>query len=232
MFDREFAISLMQMHSAFLDWSRSQGRDDKVSILVQGGFQLDNMRNNLVKQALDNNQDYVLFLDTDMIFPQDTIIRMIEDFEDNQDQELEVVAGLSVMKEPPYVPVIFPRFDKEKGLFERAAYFPVDRLFQIEGVGMACTMIKTDVFKRMEEPYFKFKDKDVEDDDIDTPNGISEDLYFCLKAGPFIICDPRIQTQHLTKVGHNLDSYVKHNELEKTETDVTGTAEQLKKMKE
>lgn len=226
-FDKEFVESLLNMTLYFNEWCKQARKDYSISYLIQDGFQLDTIRNDLVISALKHDHDYLLFLDTDMVFPQQTIKWMIEDFEDNQDLEVDAITGLSVLKEPPHLPVIFPRFNQETLKYEMAGTFPTKELFQVEGTGMACTMIRRQVFDKATYPYFKFIYKG---ESADYPYGIGEDLYFCHQNRPFLLCDPRIKTGHIQKKAYTIDDYVNYNGLTQKEDGIEATDKQLKEI--
>ena len=76
-FDKRFVISLLSMMNYFHDWERKAKNDYTISVLVQGGYQLDWMRNEVTEQALNSGHDLLLYLDTDMTFPIETIPRML-----------------------------------------------------------------------------------------------------------------------------------------------------------
>ena len=86
------------------------------------------MRNDLVKVAQENKMTHILFLDTDMSFPQEMIIDMIEDLEDNKDYK--AVTGLYVRKSPPYLPHIYPEFLKSKK-FGIAGIYPLNNMYYL-----------------------------------------------------------------------------------------------------
>ena len=189
-------------------WIQKTKRGIEISFLVQDGLKLDVMRNNLVKICLDNNQTHILFLDSDMAFPRNTIQRMIEDFEDNP--KIEAVTGLYTWKKPPFIPHVYSKYNKDKDNFSVAGQFPMDKLFKVEGAGTGCLMVKIDVFKRTTAPWFSFEEI--------TKGAISkmkmgEDLYFCKKAKPLMLCDPRIICEHFAARAYSIKDYFSFNKI-------------------
>ena len=198
-------MSLITLQANFYEWQKRTGRDDELDILIQSGIHLDKMRNKLIEAALEKSFDYLLLLDADQTFPHNMIEMMIGDFEDNTD--VEAVTGIYTWKEPPYLPHVYRKFDEESKKFMIAGGFPLDEIFQVEGAGCGCLMVKACVFKRTEEPWFKFGSWGGS-----LPMG--EDLYFCYKAKPVMVCDPRIRSGHYRMATVGLMDYIKSNNLE------------------
>lgn len=221
-------MSLFEMQSTFYEWVIKEGREDTLSIMVQGGVQLDQMRNDVIEGAMMNGQTHLLFLDTDMWFPPKTIVWMMKDLEDNP--EIEAITGLYTWKMPPYLPHVYRKYNTKTGKFTVAGAFPLNRLFEVEGAGTGILMVKKEVYERTEKPWFKFVMNDnIEDIDRDKKRvragrgfNIGEDLYFCLKARPKMLCDPRIECVHFKLNGFGVKDYILDNGLEtKTEDDGT-----------
>lgn len=147
-------------------------------------------RNNFAKQALAVKADYVLWLDSDMIFPGDLMPRMHKHMQEGKD----IVTGLYFRRRPPFTPVLY----KELGVNEDGSGFhsdyndyPKDSLFEVGGCGFGCVMTRTSVLEDIAlnqhqwfEPYHSF----------------GEDLSFCLRArelGHRIWCDSTIKCGHV-----------------------------------
>ena len=218
-FEVMFSMGIFAIQDYFFEWIIKNKRDDTLSIVRQSGYQLDEMRNSLVDVAIKHKMTHILFLDTDMFHPKDMIVRMIEDFEDNK--EVSAITGLYVRKSPPYLPHIYPKFLKKEKTFGISGLFPLNSIFKVEGAGLGCLMIKTDVFKRIKKPYFKMGGE------IDGKKGYGEDLYFFLKAKPLTLCDTRLMCSHFKPVGFTIDDYIKSNKLKIKGNQVEGTKEQI-----
>lgn len=215
-FEVPFVMSLVGMQDNFFEWVIKNKREDTISIVRQSGYQIDEMRNNLVDVAKEYKMTHILFLDTDMSFPADMIARMIEDFEDNKDAD--AITGLYVRKTPPYLPHVYPSFMRTKK-YGIAGLFPLDSIFPVAGAGLGCVMIKTSVFKK--KPYFKMGGA------IDGAKGLGEDLYFFAKFKPRTYCDTRIKCVHYKTNGVSVDTYIQHNGLSVKEGQINGTKEQI-----
>ena len=213
----EFVHSLLSMQDFFHAWVRNEDRKDTVSIIMERDFSIEKMRNKTVEDALKMEATHILFLDIDMSFPPETIVMMLKDLEDNKDMKIEAITGLYTWKQTPYLPHVFSNFDEETKKFKVCGQFPLDSLFEVEGAGMGCVMIKSKVFKRTRKPYFAWKD-------------YGEDLYFFHKAKPKMLLDPRIKCKHYSTVGVSIDDYIDYNGLKKCDNNFVAKPSQLNKI--
>lgn len=215
-FDVNFTMSLLGAQQRFYEWVIANKREDTISIVRQSGYQIDEMRNSLVDIAKEYKRTHILFLDTDMSFPQDMIPMMIEDLEDNPKHD--AVTGLYVKKKPPYLPHVYPSFLKTKK-FSIAGAFPTEGIFEVAGAGMGCILIKMDVFKR--KPYFKMGGS------AGGAKALGEDLFFFAKFRPKTLCDTRISCNHYMTTGVNIGTYIQSNELKVKDGQITMERKQL-----
>jgi len=148
------------------------------------------MRNSITLRALELDCTHVIFLDADMVYPIDTITKLLK-------HDKEIVGALTFRRRPDFEPLCF---DGEP--FKMTQIDPIpEELFEVTATGTGCLMIKTDVFENMDYPWFEF----------DTHDGhlVGEDINFCYKArkkGFKIYVDPTVRTEHLsqTRVSWNL----------------------------
>ena len=146
---------------------------------------LPSCRNQAVMMALEGQFDYILWMDDDMVVPVGTEIfsRLVE-------HDKDIVAPLFFIRSKPYLPLLFKRvlmanggfmtynniLDYEKGLVE------------CDGVGFGMVLIKMEVFKKLQMPYFEYNDQ------------YGEDLRFCENAtrkGFKIFCDTNLVLGHI-----------------------------------
>lgn len=151
-------------------------------------------RNMIAQKSIEEGFDRVLWLDSDMIIPQDALIMLNADMDTGKD----FVCGLYFTRKPPVNPVvcdnIFRRV-KEDGEVESAASsyinYPKDSLFEIAGAGFGCVMTSADLLKRLVERYGA---------PFTPMMGMGEDLSFCLRAtciGAKMYCDSRVKCGHI-----------------------------------
>ena len=144
-------------------------------------------REKICEYGVDAGMDYIFMFDDDMILPMDCLERLLED-------DVDIVAPLAFMKRPPHYPVIFAQrsgFDGSRPWFSthNVQNYPKDTLFQCDAVGFGGVLIKADVIKRMQKPYFM------------STCGTGEDLLFCFnarnQAGAKTYVDTRVKLGHL-----------------------------------
>ena len=153
-------------------------------------------RNEICRQALKDNYDYVLWLDSDMVFPPETIAKLLADGKN-------IVTGLYYRRQPPYSPVIYSKLEISGNICEQEGYAsPPEALFPVAGCGFGCLLLNTDILRRMEAEngptWF-------------APMGnVGEDLAFCIRArrlGETIWCDPGIKLGHVGHIIITADDY-------------------------
>jgi len=169
----------------------------------QIGFQIGSLiydaRNNFAKQVISKNFDALMFFDSDMVFPSDTLEKMVKHLEDGKD----IVSGLYFKRRNPFGPVLY----KELGIKEDGSGFFVDyddlpekrELFEVAGVGMGCCIISKTVLLDVMLNYQTW---------FNPMASFGEDLAFCIRArelGYKIWCDPTISCGHIGQLIINED---------------------------
>lgn len=161
---------------------------DECSVSFQVGSLVSESREKLAALAISRDADYVLWLDSDMTFEPDLMERLMKHME-----TYDIVTGLYFRRRPPFSPVIFKRLHLEGDvcLFEDYTEYPEDRVFEVEGIGFGCVMMKTEVLLSVFARYkncFTMMGR----------NG--EDVSFSMRArncGYKIWCDPSIKCGHI-----------------------------------
>lgn len=146
-------------------------------------------REKFAEAAIDAGFDYIFYIDDDHIYP-NNLFESLEKYLD----EYDIVAPLCVQRKHPYYPVLYKsQFNqKEYGVeFENKFYtdFKKGDLVNPDAIGFGCAIVKVDLFKRMEQPwYFSM-----------TP--IGEDILFSMKAtkqyGAKILVDTNVEALHI-----------------------------------
>ncbi|KKL64567.1 hypothetical protein LCGC14_2163720, partial [marine sediment metagenome] len=141
-------------------------------------------RNNLVNMAMGVNADWILFLDDDMVVPDDLFARLVA-------HDKDVCGALYFQRGGQYFPVMMKRTEAKDGYVNYSFIedFPRNSLFKVDVIGGGCMLIKMSVFERMMEPYFW----------IDGIGGT--DVYFshrCYEMGVEIFCDTGLELGHMT----------------------------------
>jgi hypothetical protein len=105
-----------------------------------------NQRESLIGQAIAMKSEWVLWLDSDMMFPPTTLLRLLAH---NQD-----IVGCNYMKRSfPFKSVAFTNTN------DWESWVPIqseDNLVTVEAIGMGCVLMKTELFKKLNKPYFEY----------------------------------------------------------------------------
>lgn len=185
-------IAVPCMDSVPAQFAQSLSVLDKVGecgIAFQIGSLIYTSRNKLAMIAIEKEVDYVLWLDSDMVFPRDVLKRLLE----NKDKG-DIITGMYFRRVEPYHPCVFSKLEvnDQGGATEDALEIP-DDVFEVEGCGFGCVLVPTQVFIDCLVKY----------GDMFSPiASVGEDLSFCWRArqlGYKIVCDPSIPLGH---VGH------------------------------
>ena len=144
-------------------------------------------RNMLAREAIDSGVDRVLWLDSDMVFNDDLMIRLGADL----DAGWDMVHGIYFRREIPTSPLVYKSIDGETGKTEVWKDYPKDSLFKSAGGGFGAVMLTTELLKKVGDYAF-------------TPmKHMSEDLSFCARAqavGARIACDSRVKVGHVGQI--------------------------------
>jgi len=167
------------------------GRVGQMYVAYLPGSLVYKARNDLALHALEEKADYVLWIDSDMIFPSNLLIDLMRDMED---EKKDIVAGVCHMRREPYKPVLWSKLRQGLTAFENESEclvdYPRDGLFEVEGCGFGCILMKTEVIHAVQDKY----------SELFAPlPGYGEDLSFCIRArgcGYRIWVDPKVQVGH------------------------------------
>ena len=113
-------------------------------IAFQMGSLVYTSRNELAKFAIKNEFDYVLWLDSDMVFDDDLLERMMKTLQEN---DLDMLTGLYFRRVLPYSPVLFDELTVKKAGWKWTEFetIPGKGLFEVGGCGFGCVLMTTDV---------------------------------------------------------------------------------------
>lgn len=152
------------------------------------GYQVDQIRNMIANAVIEDNYDYLLSIDSDIILPSDTLVKLLS-------QNKDIISGMyRQRKHHEHIVEIFMR--NEYGGVMQVPYYdmPDKDVFEIDACGMGVCLIKSEVFKKMSQPWFLYHSS------LEEGGTLSEDVYFCMKAqehGFKIWADKTIQVPHI-----------------------------------
>ena len=118
---------------------------NNVRLIKSTGSLIAHNRNEIIKAALDVNSKYVLFIDTDMVFAEDSIQRM-------QAHMMSVVSALAFVKSPPYLPNMYRQVMPNGWVPIRE--WKDGEVMKVDCVGGAFLLVETNVFRRLSQPWF------------------------------------------------------------------------------
>jgi len=146
--------------------------EDQFFFMTPPRMSIDRMRNESAKIALDQECDYLMFIDDDVLVP----ITAYRDLVEMMTLGYDVAAGVVIIRGYPYDVMLFkeeykngrlglPRFNDYKEHIN-------DDGFSVNcgAVGFSCVLISVSLLKKIKPPYFV------------TGTRNTEDIYFCIKA--------------------------------------------------
>ena len=192
-------------HSDFFDsftmMISQEDRPCEYHIIRASSGPIHEMRNRIVSRALDIGCTHVLMLDADMIYPSDTIHKLIA-------HNKAIVGGLCFKRWPPFDPTLYVGEKYKMTLLENYE----KGLVRVTATGTGCLMIESRVFLDMDEPWFEFGR-------TDEGKPVGEDVNFCYKAGDLgykIYVDTTLKTQHMAIVAVNENLWRLNRKLQET----------------
>lgn len=122
-------------------------------------------RERLALEAQAIGAEYMLWLDSDMVFPATTALRLMAHNED-------IVAANYVRRQLPAKGVAYETI----GDWQNPLPFePQDDLVPVEGIGMGCMLMKTHILTEIPQPWFEFGWTPESNDHL------GEDMILCQK---------------------------------------------------
>lgn len=165
------------------------------------GYDCATARNKIAQNAIDNDSDYVLMVDNDVVLPKDALLNHLDGLVDvclgyyaHRDTDNVYRGRTSVCKLGWYnYPLESEYTAEELKELRNAGQYKI----AIHGGGMGCAFIKTDVFKRIQYPWYDWVNYN------DSNRGmLSEDLYFCEQCknnNITIFTDSRVGCGHILR---------------------------------
>jgi len=155
-------------------------------------------RNLLSLHAIEQNFDYVFWMDSDMVVPPDTLTKLIN----HASAGYDMITGLYFKRTIPTLPVIYdelnsPAQDEDGHIIRRIheyTDYPQNALFPVEGCGFGCVLTSVSLLKTV---WDKFGPA------FSPYPWAGEDLSFCYRAkqtGIRMYCDSTIQCGHVGNI--------------------------------
>ena len=167
----------------------------QVQITFAQGSLIYDARNKLTEISLDGGFDRVLWLDSDMVFPSDTMKRLAA----HLDEGKQMVTGVYSTRKQPIEPTIFRDISIKQEPGEKFATptrevytdWPKDGLFEVAACGFGCCMMTVELLRRIVDNFGAGFTPVV---------GFGEEISFCLRVLELkekIWCDPGFRLGHV-----------------------------------
>lgn len=169
---------------AFYDYLNAMEKPPNTIIMSVHGNSPANNRNMMVEKALEIGCTHFFTMDDDNIAQVDTLTRLLA-------HDKDVVSALYLMRCYPYQPLLFDSVDEKGWNRWRVLKEGESGLISVVNCGLGCVLIKMDVFKKMESPWFTLGElkKDQRCDDISFFNRVRA-------TGFSLYCDLDCQVGH------------------------------------
>ena len=162
-------------------------------------------RGQLAMRAIEGGYDYILWLDSDMVFAPDTLLRLLDDVKDGK----EFVSGIYFSRHLPTAPIICKELNVEQS--ERGwdssqevyVDYPKDSVFEIAGSGFGVCITSVELVKKITAAYRMSPFTPI-------PT-LGEDYSFCYRAkecGATLYCDSRIKCGHVGTITYNEEMWL------------------------
>jgi GT2 family glycosyltransferase len=167
----------------------------KVVLYTSSGTLLSAQRQDLAKSAIEAGCTHTMWLDSDMRFPKDTIIRLLK-------HDIGIVCANYAKRRFPTEPIAVRKNGKDEDAKTIQRVYTEDHstgLVDVDYCGMGVMLVKAEVYKTMEYPWFAIPW---------VPNAqdyMGEDVWFCRRAaenGTKTYID-----QDLSKEVHHIGSF-------------------------
>lgn len=165
---------------------------------------IDDARNTLTETFLKSPTEWLFWMDSDMTFPEDTLVKL---FQVAESKKAKMVTGIYYQRKGMNYPVLFSRGEDleesgtktgihtERGKINKYVgtfVFPhkdKKEPFKVHSAGFGCVLIHRNVFEVMPRPWFQF-----------IKGTCSEDFYFFVNAqelGFELWAEPTINLGHI-----------------------------------
>ena len=194
-------LSFPMVPGAFFDSFIAMEKPDFIYLRASAG-PVDEMRNELVRQAITVGCSHLIMMDSDQIYDPKTIPRLLS-------HKLPIVGCMVCRRYPPFDPIMLKG---EIGSYKSITEWEKDSLVEVDATGTGCLLFNMDVFRKMPEPWFAFRSS--------KGSPVGEDIGFCSdlrNAGYKIFVDTSVPAGHLTSMIVNEWTWRLYGRLKETE---------------
>ena len=186
------------IHTDFFSSMMALQKPPETSFTVVKNTLIHVARNVIAANAIQAGFDRVMWFDSDMKFPPDTLLKLSADM----DQGLHFVTGLYFTRKPPISPVLYSELnyrDTPEGHEAGAGIYTgyPEGLTECAGAGFGCVLTSVDLLRRVGDafgaPFNPYK-------------GLGEDLSFChrvIQIGERMFADTSVKCGHIGTFEYN-----------------------------
>lgn len=188
-------IAIPAMSWVYTEFMQSMLALDKPDsqLMVQCNSLIYDARNNIAWAALQNEVDRVLWIDSDMVFEPDLLIKLNADMDDNG---LDCVSAFFTTRSADQIPCVYKEVHwevaegKVKTFADPITEQP-DGLIEAAGMGLGAVLMKTELIKAVVDKFGA---------PFQPMPFLGEDLSFCWRVNQLkrhMWCDGRIKVGHI-----------------------------------
>jgi hypothetical protein len=124
-----------------------------------------------MSQALEGRADYTLWLDDDMRFPRDSLIRLLQ-------RNVDIVGANYCTRRMPPAPIAIKKIDQVNGSTRLQTREEDTHLERVDALGFGVVLVKSKVALKVGYPWFETSDPK----EGGEAARVGEDVDFCIKA--------------------------------------------------
>ena len=152
-FTTTFGSLKAQTHKCLSDmrsFSEQHGLKNVSWDIIPGSL-VEKARNDAVRQMIARGGQWLLFVDGDMIFQPDALLRLLNHAFGPNGQQIDAIGGYCTLKGDMALPTI----DSGTGTWE--SWFPGSGIVEVMRTGGAFILCKRSMFAKMPEPWFRMR---------------------------------------------------------------------------
>ena len=165
-------------------------KDIQVDVEMIPGTVIHDLRFSMAQLAIKNKYDYILWIDSDMVFDPFVLYDLLE-------ADKDIVTAVCFMRRAPYEPCVYSKLRMgatlEEDQVEKYLDYP-EGVFEVEACGLAMCLMKVivleDIITKVGQPFFPVRSDH---------RTLGEDLSFCFNARK---CGHKIWATSKPVVGH------------------------------
>lgn len=104
----------------------------------------DSNRVMIARGFLSGKADWLWFVDDDTVPPEDALFKLLK-------AQREIISGVYYLGTYPYNAIVYNR--REDGLYQAFQNIPYGAVFQVDSIGMGCTLIHRSVFEKIVDEH-------------------------------------------------------------------------------